>query len=541
MAGPKGIKGINATRRFSAGAGPQFSHHGLSDLGSGGAGRVGRALWIAAGVVVTACLGLGGLSLYAADGTYREEVRAESAAGIADLGHSLLNVVDPDGAKRRAYAPVDPGLRFALSGSTGALGFERSDLIASLAQNPPVRRARHTIESGDTLVGLLTKAGATRAEANETVYAMADIYSPRKIRAGQAFDLMFARVEQGAAAGVVPASDNPAPQAEDFALWSVRFRTDVDREVVIRRDEEGRFTAKEEVETFTKTFARVRGTIDSSLYLDAKELGVPDRVIVEMIRLYAYQIDFSSDIRRGDAFELFYEAYTDDEGTLRKTGEILFASMTNRGKARPLYRFTPGDGQTDFFDPEGQSARQFLMRTPVNATRISSRFGKRFHPVKKTWRAHKGVDFAAPTGTHIYAAGNGVVTYAGWGRGYGRWVEIKHSNGYTTRYAHMSGFRKGIRKGTRVRQGETIGYVGSTGWSTGPHLHYEVRKNGEAVNPLSVRVPSGRNLKGKELQNFKRSLEQTRTLIASVNPIETVRTADAGGANAGGANAASAE
>jgi murein DD-endopeptidase MepM/ murein hydrolase activator NlpD len=173
----------------------------------------------------------------------------------------------------------------------------------------------------------------------------------------------------------------------------------------------------------------------------------------------------------------------------------------------------------------GKSAKKFLMRTPVDAVRISSRFGRRYHPIKKRWKAHNGVDFAAPTGTRIYAGGDGTVTYAGWATGYGRLVKIRHANGYETRYGHMSGFARGIRRGKRVRQGQLIGRVGATGWATGPHLHYEVRIKGSPKDPLRLRVPTGRELKGKELERFKRSLDETHTLLAAAPLVERVKTA----------------
>ncbi len=388
------------------------------------------------------------------------------------------------------------------------------------------------LSDGDTLMQRLLDSGASRDDANAVVRATSTVKNPRHLRAGQPLHLIFLTtpVTPTPANLTVQASFVPtAPlrsEAPSFEsqLVGVRMKTDVDSEVVVSRDDAGAFSAEMVQLELDERLYRVQGTIRSSLFRTARDLDVPNGIIAEFVQILAYAIDFSREIRAGDSFEIFYSQYVDDAGRPVKAGDIAFLSMTNAGRTRALYRFEAEDG-VDYFDDSGQSVRQFLMRTPVDAARISSRFGRRFHPIQKRWKAHNGVDFAAPTGTRIYAAGNGVIDFAGTGRGYGNYIRIRHSNGYETRYAHMSRFATGIRKGRRVRQGDLIGYVGSTGWSTGPHLHYEVRTADGPVDPLSVRVPTGRSLTGSELASFEQTMATTQAQMAAMPLITQTQTA----------------
>ncbi|MEE3095102.1 MAG: peptidoglycan DD-metalloendopeptidase family protein, partial [Pseudomonadota bacterium] len=243
--------------------------------------------------------------------------------------------------------------------------------------------------------------------------------------------------------------------------------------------------------------------IDTSLYVAGVNAGLRQATLAKLIQAFSFDVDFQRDIRRGDAFNVMYEEYRDEDGAVVKSGDILVAELTSSGKTSRLYRFETKDGFTDFYDAKGQSVRKALLRTPIDGARISSSYGMRRHPILGYNKMHKGLDFAARRGTPIFAAGNGLVEYAGRNGGYGKYVRIRHNSTFKTAYAHMHRYGKGIRKGRRVKQGQIIGYVGSTGRSTGPHLHYEVHKNGRQVNPRSIKLPSGRKLKGRELRTFK--------------------------------------
>ena len=352
------------------------------------------------------------------------------------------------------------------------------------------------MKRGDTLGKLLQANGLSGTEAHQFVTAMSSELKPRHLKAGQ--NLIFTR------------------QAHDQVLRTVSIRTDVDKQVVITRDgREQPFNAATDRLPLTTEIARAEGTITSSLYLAADKADVPDEIIIKMIELYSFDVDFQRDIQPNDKFEVLYEQSLNDEGTVVKTGPIQFASLTLQGQTFPLYRHTPkGEEHADYFDDKGRAARKTIMRTPIDGARISSGYGTRKHPILGYKKAHRGVDFAARKGTPIKAAGDGVIDFAGRNGGYGIYMRIRHNGEFSTAYAHMSAIKKGNYKGKRVRQGETIGYVGSTGRSTGPHLHYEILKNGKQVNPQKVRLPTGRILEGKKLTAFelaRATIDQTRS------------------------------
>ena len=239
-----------------------------------------------------------------------------------------------------------------------------------------------------------------------------------------------------------------------------------------------------------------------SLYKSASEKKIPPNIIIEFARIYGFQIDFQRDIRKKDTFQIMYEVFVDEKKKIIETGNILFANLILSGEDNSLYYFDE-QGSIGHYDKNGKSIQKALMKTPINGARLSSPFGMRKHPIDGFNKMHKGTDFAAPTGTPIMASGSGTIKKAGWCGGGGNCVVIKHNSTYQTIYAHMSKFAKGIRNGVRVKQGQTIGYVGSTGKSTGPHLHYEVIINGEKVNSQTLKLPSGKILKGNERKIFE--------------------------------------
>ena len=242
--------------------------------------------------------------------------------------------------------------------------------------------------------------------------------------------------------------------------------------------------------------------ISKSLYKSAVEQRIPANIIIEFARVYGFQVDFQRDIKKKDSFQIMYEIFIDETGKTIETGNILFANLKLSRKNNPLYYFDK-KGSEGHYDISGKSVKKALMKTPINGARLSSPFGMRKHPIDGFTKMHRGTDFAAPMGTPIMASGDGVVKKAGWCGGGGNCVVIRHNSTYQTVYAHMSKFAKGIRSGVRVKQGQTIGYVGSTGKSTGPHLHYEVIVNGKKINSQKLKLPSGKALKGKDRELFE--------------------------------------
>ena len=238
------------------------------------------------------------------------------------------------------------------------------------------------------------------------------------------------------------------------------------------------------------------------MYKSAVEQKIPANIILEFARVYGFQVDFQRDIRKQDSFQIMYEAFKDDKGRIIESGEILYANLRLSGENNSLYYFDV-KGSEGHYDKNGKSVKKALMKTPINGARLSSPFGMRRHPIDGFNKMHRGTDFAAPMGTPIMASGDGLIKKVGWCGGGGNCVVIKHNSTYQTVYAHMSKFAKGIRSGVRVKQGQTIGYVGSTGKSTGPHLHYEVIVNGKKINSQTLKLPSGKILKGEERKIFE--------------------------------------
>ncbi len=266
---------------------------------------------------------------------------------------------------------------------------------------------------------------------------------------------------------------------------------------------------KEETEEDEDDGSGVR--LYESLYETAMKNDVPRSVVEDLIRVFAYDVDFQKRVAGGDTFEIFYAEDEDVPGRM----EVLYAALNTGGEQRQVYRFQSlEDGAVEYFDPDGKSLKKFLLRKPIADAELRSGFGMRYHPILRYSKMHTGVDWGSRVGTPILASGNGVITKAGWTSGYGRHTEVQHTNGYVTTYSHQSAFAKGIVPGAKVRQGQVIGFVGSTGLSTGPHLHYEVLVNGHFVNPMKIKVPRGRELDGRSLAEFSRQRDQVNGLLA---------------------------
>jgi murein DD-endopeptidase MepM/ murein hydrolase activator NlpD len=351
-----------------------------------------------------------------------------------------------------------------------------------------------TVGRGDTLGTILADAGIAGSAAHDAVSALAKVYDPRQLQAGQNVSLTLT--------------------PDESALEALSIAADVDRAVVVKRSDDGSFSAEEVAIPLAESKVHAGDVIDNSLYLSAAKAGVPDAVILEMIRIYSYEVDFQRDIRSGDRFEVYYDQYADDSGNPVKYGNVAYASLTLSGKKIDLYRFKTADGDVGYFHADGTSMRRFLMKTPVDGARISDTFGMRKHPILGYTRMHKGIDFAVPTGTPIMAAGDGVIERASrWGS-FGNYIRIRHNGTYKTAYAHLSRYAKGIKPGVHVKQGQVIGYVGMTGEATGPHLHYEILVHDKQVNPQSLKLPTGIILAGADMARFKKQLPALQEAIA---------------------------
>ena len=290
---------------------------------------------------------------------------------------------------------------------------------------------------------------------------------------------------------------------EDGSNTLVNLAYPVNNTVSIEiRKSQNNYVIKENILQLYKKEVVVKNIIKNNLYSSAVESGVEPNIIIEFARIFGFEVDFQRDIRKGDWFEILYEKFEDDNNKIRDTGKIIYASMYVNGEEINLYNFKYKN-EEDHYDIKGKSITKSLMKTPINGARLSSSFGMRKHPILGYNKMHRGTDFAAPSGTPIMASGSGTVTRARWCGGGGNCVKIKHNSTYETIYAHMKAFAKGIREGKKVKQGQIIGYVGSTGLSTGPHLHYEVIVNGKKVNSQKLKLPSGKILKGEERKKFE--------------------------------------
>ncbi len=424
-------------------------------------------------------------------------------AGVATSAGVIL--IDPDTLANRDAEGVTLSLApISLGNPTTAatLTTRRRETPRNGAQGAvtalPDLKVPLRVGRGDTLAGMLTGAGVSAADAQGAISALSKHFNPRRIRRGQAVAVLFTPPAMGS-----PEANRPEPGK----FLGLVVEPDYNTAIRVEKTADGAFSAAKIQKPLTQAPARAEGVIRSSLYVAGRKAGIPRRVLVELIRAYSWDVDFQRDIRAGDRFEVMYERFFDSRGNGKRrlvySGPILYAALTLSGKRHPIYLHATKDGDSDYFDDKGQSARKALMRTPIDGARLSSGFGRRRHPILGYTKLHRGVDFAAPRGTPIYAAGNGVVVKSGRNGAYGKYVRIRHNSRYSTAYAHMRAINRSARRGKRVKQGQIIGTVGSTGRSTGPHLHYEILAGGVRTNPMKIKMPSGRKLKGEALEDFQ--------------------------------------
>jgi murein DD-endopeptidase MepM/ murein hydrolase activator NlpD len=360
---------------------------------------------------------------------------------------------------------------------------EAAELAAAPEPAAEPRVISTTVRNGDSLSSIFSRLGLQRTDLHRLLGDRAAKHRFSRLHPGQDMDI---------------ATDGNGKVTE------IQWQVDEELRVAARYTAEGIVLAEETI-PLERRVAAVSGTVRSSLFEAGQEAGLSSKVIMEMVEVLAWDIDFVLDIRRGDAFTLFHEEFYDEAGGKVKDGAILGVMFTNQGREVTALRYTTPDGHTDYYDPEGRSMRKAFLRSPVKFARISSGFSlARMHPILHRVRAHKGVDYAAPTGTPIRATGDAKVVFRGTKGGYGKTVVLQHGGSYTTLYAHMSRYAKGTRPGQRVRQGQVIGYIGETGLATGPHLHYEFRIDGRHRDPLRVELPKAEPLPERYLDDFQR-------------------------------------
>jgi murein DD-endopeptidase MepM/ murein hydrolase activator NlpD len=374
-----------------------------------------------------------------------------------------------------------------------------------------------TVARGDTLSGLLQRHGAGRAEANAMTSSMGQIFPAKSLRHGQELQLTLE-----------PSAANPdRREPTSFSIMSENGK----HIVTVTRRSSGDYSASR---TPVRDYAALRkiieekvsgpraSTLYASVYHSALLQNVPSETILRILRVNAYQTDFGRRIRAGDTIELFF-GFNNKNFAEGPPGELLYTKITSGGETARFYRFRTADSEIDFYDEEGNNSKRFLTRKPVrgSSVRLSSGYGMRYHPLLNRRRMHAGVDWAGPAGTPIMAAGRGVIEIAGRKGQYGNFVRIRHANGYKTSYAHMRRFARGVKAGAKVRQGQVIGYIGSTGLSSGPHLHYEVLVNSRHVNPMTIKVPRERQLKGRELIEYQRERARIDELMRRA-PVMTI-------------------
>ena len=430
---------------------------------------------------------------------------ASSAVAVVLLTASVIGIRSfhsNQPADKAAPAPValDPAkIAFDYDGLlTPAYSASDSQLaISPVTALPPQTRLTLVVGDGETLAGVLATADVSANDIQSAVDAARDVYDPRKLRAGQFITLTF----------------KPGAGAEGSAFQGFEIQADAEHLVTVTHLADG-FSAQQAKLPVRTEVKAARGVIHNSLVESAAAAGVPYNVTAAMIRAFSYDVDFQRDIQPGDRFKVMFNNLVSDGGS--RPGDVQFAELVLSGKSHTIYGVRREDGTTDFFTRDGKSIKKGLLKTPVDGARLTSGFGMRMHPILGYTRMHKGVDFGVPTGTPIYAAGEGVVEFSGWAGGYGRFVKIKHNPHMETAYGHMSRIALTTAVGRHVSQGQIIGYVGMTGDATGPHLHYEVLKDGSQVNPINVTIPASTGLEGGALVAFLKTADEREQRFAAL-------------------------
>jgi murein DD-endopeptidase MepM/ murein hydrolase activator NlpD len=356
------------------------------------------------------------------------------------------------------------------------------------------------VRDGDTLVGILESIGFDKTSVAYAIDQLRHVYDPSQLTIGQQIKVAYSAEEK---------------EALPPELVSLNIRLNSHEEVTMKRQIDGNFLTEQQERKVETRQVKVHGTIQDTLYGSAQEAGLPASVLASLIKLYSYDVDFQRDIKKGNSFTVLFEEIVDtDSEKVVEYGNITYAQMDINNESLEAYRYLASDGEARYYDALGRSIEKSLLKTPMDGAKVTSGFGNRRHPILGFNRMHKGIDFGAPAGTPVYAAGDGKITFLGRNGNYGNYIKITHRENYASAYAHLKGFKSGLKKNSPVRQGDIIGYVGTTGMSTGPHLHYELLLSNRQVNPLSIKSVPGDKLSGSKFARFEKYKQYVEAKLA---------------------------
>ncbi len=462
------------------------------------------ALWLKATAVLT---GVGALGVVIAkvslptDPALDREIELSISAAIAppepalSLDH-LTAINPPEHASVINAEPAQANIEPAIA----------APVIPETASETDATTRTVQVKTGDSLSAIFSRLGLSAQEANQVIALGAETAPLKKIRPGDTLDIQI---------------------AADQSLQGINYQIAPNQTLSIQRDADNQLTANHVVLPIETQLSTAEGRIDSSLYQSALDAGLSANMVLQLADIFGWKINFLKDVQNGDHFRLVYEEKM-LQGKRIQTGNVVAAEFTNSGKVYQAVRYTTPEGKVGYYEPNGASLGRGFLRYPVEFSRISSKFSlARLHPIYDRVKPHKGVDFAAPTGTPIQAAGAGKVEFVGWQHGYGKVVKIKHDGGYETVYGHMSRFNDALKKGSTVAMGQTIGFVGMTGDATGPHLHYEFHVNGVYTDPLTAKMPEANPIPSKYRKDFLAQTQPVLDLMASSRPAGSIKAASA--------------
>ena len=364
------------------------------------------------------------------------------------------------------------------------------NMIQKVGGKPTVNEKRTTLKKNETLSSALKRIDFDNNNINKIIQAIKDVYDGKKIL-------------KTLPVGMIIDYSNPSK----LTGGAIKLSYTKTKDVFVWQDVNNNYFSQIYLRPTKLENILIKGKIQSNLYVSALKEGVPENTLLEMISLLGFSVDFQREIRKGDDFEIIFTKKIDLlKNIIIKTNPITYVSLNLSGNKLNFFNYEDKYGLPQYYDENGKSSKRTIMKTPINGARLSSGYGNRKHPILGYTKMHRGLDFAAPLGTPVFAAGDGVVEKAGWNGSYGRYIRIRHTGTYKTAYAHLSGFNKNVRIGKRVLQGKIIGYVGSSGRSTGPHLHYEVLRNNKQINPVKIKLPAGKNVSKKDIHNYRKHI-----------------------------------
>ena len=364
------------------------------------------------------------------------------------------------------------------------------NMIQKVGGKPTVNEKRTTLKKNETLSSALKRIDFDNNNINKIIQAIKDVYDGKKIL-------------KTLPVGMIIDYSNPSK----LTGGAIKLSYTKTKDVFVWQDVNNNYFSQIYLRPTKLENILVKGKIQSNLYVSALKEGVPENTLLEMISLLGFSVDFQREIRKGDDFEIIFTKKIDLlKNIIIETNPITYVSLNLSGNKLNFFNYEDKYGLPQYYDENGKSSKRTIMKTPINGARLSSGYGNRKHPILGYTKMHRGLDFAAPSGTPVFAAGDGVVEKAGWNGSYGRYIRIRHTGTYKTAYAHLSGFNKNVRIGKRVLQGKIIGYVGSSGRSTGPHLHYEVLRNNKQINPVKIKLPAGKNVSKKDIHNYRKHI-----------------------------------